>query len=116
VKLPQGMAASIGRIIARHSYMQWRQAKSLYTLLGISIKQGRAAEIRIANHPVHPHGARPSIVPPQVQGFNFSALKDAIEKRTWRGISLRIPSSCWTTDSVRIPGVAEKLWNAAKRK
>jgi hypothetical protein len=41
--LPQGKAASIGRTLTRFAYLEWRMAKTIYTLLGISIKQGRAA-------------------------------------------------------------------------
>lgn len=42
-KLRQSMAASIGRTIARHSYMDWILASVLHEALGISIKQGRLA-------------------------------------------------------------------------
>jgi hypothetical protein len=41
--LPAGIAASIGRMIARHSYLEWMLASVLYALLSISIKQGRLA-------------------------------------------------------------------------
>ena len=41
--LPPGIAASIGRMIARHSYLDWMLANVLYALLSISIKQGRVA-------------------------------------------------------------------------
>jgi hypothetical protein len=41
--LPSGIAASIGRMIARHSYLDWILANVLYALLSISIKQGRVA-------------------------------------------------------------------------
>ena len=41
--LPSAVAASIGRTVARHSYLEWSLAKTIYNLLGISIKQGRAA-------------------------------------------------------------------------
>lgn len=41
--LPSGVAASIGRMIARHSYLDWILANVLYALLSISIKQGRLA-------------------------------------------------------------------------
>ncbi|HET9653331.1 MAG TPA: hypothetical protein VFP36_14115 [Usitatibacter sp.] len=40
--LPETIAASIGRTIARHSYMEWVLGQVLYSLLEISIKQGRA--------------------------------------------------------------------------
>ena len=40
--LPEAIAASIGRTIARHSYMEWVLGQVLYSLLEISIKQGRA--------------------------------------------------------------------------
>jgi hypothetical protein len=41
--LPSAVAASIGRTVVRHSYLEWSLAKTIYNLLGISIKQGRAA-------------------------------------------------------------------------
>jgi len=40
--LPEAIASSIGRTIARHSYMEWVLGQVLYSLLEISIKQGRA--------------------------------------------------------------------------
>jgi len=40
--LPEAIASSIGRTIARHSYMEWLLGQVLYSLLEISIKQGRA--------------------------------------------------------------------------
>jgi hypothetical protein len=40
--LPDDIARSVGRIIARHSYMEWVLGQVLYSLLEISIKQGRA--------------------------------------------------------------------------
>ena len=39
--LPAHIAESIGRTIARHSYMEWVLGQVLYSLLEISIKQGR---------------------------------------------------------------------------
>ena len=41
--LPAGIAASIGRMIARHSYLEWMLASVLYALLSIAVKQGRLA-------------------------------------------------------------------------
>jgi len=40
--LPDDIARNVGRIIARHSYMEWVLGQVLYSLLEISIKQGRA--------------------------------------------------------------------------
>src|SRR6478752_808394 len=40
--LPEATAAAVGRLIARHSYMEWVLGQVLYSLLEISIKQGRA--------------------------------------------------------------------------
>lgn len=40
--LPDDIARSIGRIVARHSYLEWILGEVLYSLLEISIKQGRA--------------------------------------------------------------------------
>jgi hypothetical protein len=40
--LPEAIASSIGRMIARHSYMEWLLGQVMYSLLEISIKQGRA--------------------------------------------------------------------------
>jgi hypothetical protein len=40
--LPEAIASGIGRAIARHSYMEWVLGQVLYSLLEISIKQGRA--------------------------------------------------------------------------
>jgi len=40
--LPDDIARSVGRLIARHSYMEWVLGQVLYSLLEISIKQGRA--------------------------------------------------------------------------
>ena len=39
--LPGSIAESIGRTIARHSYLEWVMGQVLYSLLEISIKQGR---------------------------------------------------------------------------
>ena len=39
--LPAMVAESIGRTIARHSYLEWVLGQVLYSLLEISIKQGR---------------------------------------------------------------------------
>ena len=39
--LPAIIAESIGRTIARHSYLEWILGQVLYSLLEISIKQGR---------------------------------------------------------------------------
>ena len=39
--LPAALAESIGRCIARHSYLEWLLGQVLYSLLEISIKQGR---------------------------------------------------------------------------
>ena len=39
--LPAGIAEAIGRTIARHSYLEWVMGQVLYSLLEISIKQGR---------------------------------------------------------------------------
>lgn len=39
--LPSAVAESIGRTIARHSYLEWVLGQVLYSLLEISIKQGR---------------------------------------------------------------------------
>ena len=40
--LPEAIASTIGRVIARHSYMEWLLGQVMYSLLEISIKQGRA--------------------------------------------------------------------------
>lgn len=40
--LPSEIAAAIGRIVSRHSYLEWLLGQVLYSLLEISIKQGRA--------------------------------------------------------------------------
>ena len=39
--LPAAVAEAIGRTIARHSYLEWVLGQVLYSLLEISIKQGR---------------------------------------------------------------------------
>src|SRR6476659_7754112 len=39
--LPEATAAAVGRMIARHSYLEWILGQVLYSLLEISIKQGR---------------------------------------------------------------------------
>jgi hypothetical protein len=39
--LPTALAETIGRAIARHSYLEWVMGQVLYSLLEISIKQGR---------------------------------------------------------------------------
>ena len=39
--LPAALAEAIGRTIARHSYLEWLMGQVLYSLLEISIKQGR---------------------------------------------------------------------------
>jgi len=40
--LPDDIARNIGRIVSRHSYMEWVLGQVLYGLMEISIKQGRA--------------------------------------------------------------------------
>ena len=40
--LPDDIARAVGRIVARHSYLEWVLGEVLYSLLEISIKQGRA--------------------------------------------------------------------------
>ena len=42
-ELPSGIAASIGKMIARHSHLEWMLANILYALLSIPISQGRVA-------------------------------------------------------------------------
>lgn len=42
-ELPAGIAASIGKMIARHSHLEWMLANILYALLSIPINQGRVA-------------------------------------------------------------------------
>lgn len=39
--LPASIAENVGRVIARHSYLEWVMGQVLYSLLEISIKQGR---------------------------------------------------------------------------
>lgn len=39
--LPTSIADGVGRAIARHSYLEWVMGQVLYSLLEISIKQGR---------------------------------------------------------------------------
>ena len=39
--LPATIAENIGRAVARHSYLEWVMGQVLYSLLEISIKQGR---------------------------------------------------------------------------
>ena len=39
--LPASIAEAIGRTVARHSYLEWVMGQVLYSLLEISIKQGR---------------------------------------------------------------------------
>ena len=39
--LPAAIAEAIGRAVARHSYLEWVLGQVLYSLLEISIKQGR---------------------------------------------------------------------------
>ncbi|MDQ3026940.1 MAG: hypothetical protein M3R58_10630 [Pseudomonadota bacterium] len=46
--LPDDISRSIGRTVARHSYLEWILGEVLYSLLEISIKQGRA----VVNRPV----------------------------------------------------------------
>jgi hypothetical protein len=41
-ELPGALAEGIGRAIARHSYLEWVLGQVLYSLMEISIKQGRA--------------------------------------------------------------------------
>jgi hypothetical protein len=46
--LPDDISRSVGRIVARHSYLEWVLGEVLYSLLEISIKQGRAVVKRPA--------------------------------------------------------------------
>ena len=39
--LPAHIAEAVGRIVTRHSYLEWVMGQVLYSLLEISIKQGR---------------------------------------------------------------------------
>ena len=39
--LPAAIAEAVGRVIARHSYLEWVMGQVLYSLLEISIKKGR---------------------------------------------------------------------------
>src|SRR6476619_3986299 len=39
--LPKKLAASMGNVIARHSYLDWVLGQVMYDLMEISIKQGR---------------------------------------------------------------------------
>jgi len=48
--LPTAVAATIGRSIARHSYIEWILGQVLYSLLEISIKQGRKVVQRPEPH------------------------------------------------------------------
>lgn len=77
---PDDIARSMGRIVARHAYMEWVLGQVLYGLLEISIKQGRA----VVNRP------EPRQYAAAVQGlyafhklpakFNFDRLADAIAR------------------------------------
>lgn len=48
--LPDDIARSVGRTVARHSYLEWLLGQVLYSLLEISIKQGRAVVRRPDPH------------------------------------------------------------------
>jgi hypothetical protein len=39
--LPNALAAAIGQIVARHAYLEWVLGQVMYSLMEISIKQGR---------------------------------------------------------------------------
>lgn len=77
--LPAAVAESIGRTIARHSYLEWVLGQVLYSLLEVSIKQGR----KVVQRP------QPRQYVAAVEGlyafhklesrFNFDGLARAIE-------------------------------------
>jgi len=77
---PDDIARSMGRIVARHAYMEWVLGQVLYGLLEISIKQGRA----VVGRP------QPRQYAAAVQGLyafhklpakvNFDKLAEAIER------------------------------------
>ncbi len=78
--LPDDISRAIGRIVARHSYMEWILGQVLFGLLEISIKQGRAVVQRPA----------PRQYAATVQGLyafhklpdkvNFTRLAEALER------------------------------------
>lgn len=78
--LPASVAESIGRTIARHSYLEWVLGQVLYSLLEISIKQGR----KVVQRP------NPSAYVNAVQGlfafhklesrFDFAGLQKRLER------------------------------------
>ena len=76
--LPSNVAASIGRTIVRHTFLDQLLAKIIYALLGISIKQGRV----IVKLP--PPGQYASAVEDLLQfhkvysRFNFSAFSNKL--------------------------------------
>jgi autonomous glycyl radical cofactor GrcA len=60
--------------------MQWRQAKILYILLGISIKQGRAAEIRVPAPSAYIRMVRDLFMFHRATlRFNFNGFRKAVE-------------------------------------
>ena len=68
--LPAPIAESIGRTIARHSYLEWVLGQVLYNLLEISIKQGR----KVVQRP------RPAAYVNAVQGlYAFHKLDSAFD-------------------------------------
>lgn len=77
--LPASIAEAIGRIVSRHSYLEWVMGQVLYSLLEISIKQGR----KVVRRPT------PEQYVASVQGlfafhglqtrYNFAALGRRIE-------------------------------------
>ena len=68
--LPPAMAEGIGRAIARHSYLEWVLGQVLYSLIEISIKQGR----KIVPRP------RPGRYVAAVQGlFTFHKLESSYD-------------------------------------
>lgn len=78
--IPATVAEAIGRGIARHTYLEWIQGQVLYSLLEISIKQGR----KVVQRPT------PTAYAATVQGlfafhkldsaFDFAELARRIEK------------------------------------
>lgn len=78
--LPASIAESVGRAIARHSYLEWILGQVLYSLLEISIKQGRKVVQRPAPA-AYVNAVQGLYAFHKLQGtFDFAGLQQRLER------------------------------------
>ncbi|HUQ29835.1 MAG TPA: hypothetical protein VM051_14660 [Usitatibacter sp.] len=77
--LPEDLAVAVGRLIARHTYLDWVLGQVMYNLMEISIKQGRVI-MKLPRPRVYIAAVRELLefhrLAPK---FNFDGLADKLE-------------------------------------